>query len=100
MQKKLYIRDNIHQLCFHVVLKVGALIMWHFVIYLVILYSQTNERKEFVEAKNQRNLQSSLKDQRKKPNAEVDLLGGSDVEEDPFFDDPVPPSGGLKGLGT
>ncbi|XP_052708546.1 centrosomal protein 43-like isoform X5 [Crassostrea angulata] len=61
---------------------------------------KTNERKEFVEAKNQRNLQSSLKDQRKKPNAEVDLLGGSDVEEDPFFDDPVPPSGGLKGLGT
>lgn len=53
-----------------------------------------------MEAKNQRNLQSSLKDQRKKPNAEVDLLGGSDVEEDPFFDDPVPPSGGLKGLGT
>lgn len=61
---------------------------------------KTNERKEFVEAKNQRNLQSSLKDQRKKPNAEVDLLGGSDVEEDPFFDDPLPPSGGLKGLGT
>lgn len=61
---------------------------------------KTNERKEFVEAKNQRNLQSSLKDQRKKPNAEVDLLGGSDVEEDPFFDDPVPPSGGLKGIGT
>lgn len=61
---------------------------------------KTNERKEFVEAKNQRNLQSSLKDQRKKPNAEVDLLGGSDVEEDPFFDDPLPPSVGLKGLGT
>ncbi|XP_078325332.1 uncharacterized protein LOC111103868 isoform X2 [Crassostrea virginica] len=61
---------------------------------------KTNERKEFVEAKNQRNLQSSLKDQRKKPAAEVDLLGGSDVEEDPFFDDPLPQSGGLKGLGT
>ncbi|XP_062591577.1 centrosomal protein 43-like isoform X4 [Saccostrea cucullata] len=62
---------------------------------------KTNERKEFVEAKNQRNLQSSLNDQRKKPNAEVDLLGGSDVEiDDPFFDDPVPHSPGLKGLGT
>nr|XP_022293139.1 FGFR1 oncogene partner-like isoform X5 [Crassostrea virginica] len=61
---------------------------------------KANERKEFVEAKNQRNLQSSLKDQRKKPAAEVDLLGGSDVEEDPFFDDPLPHGGGLKGLGT
>ncbi|XP_061195674.1 centrosomal protein 43-like isoform X1 [Saccostrea echinata] len=62
---------------------------------------KANERKEFVEAKNQRNLQSSLNDQRKKPNAEVDLLGGSDVEiDDPFFDDPVPHSHGLKGLGT
>jgi hypothetical protein len=62
---------------------------------------QTNDRKEFVESRNQRNLQSSLSDQRKKQNVEVDLLGGSDVEiEDPFFDDPVPHGSGLKGLGT
>lgn len=62
---------------------------------------QTIERKEFVESRNQRNLQSNLNDQRKKQNVETDLLGGSDVEiEDPFFDDPVPHSSGLKGLGT
>ncbi|XP_048769354.1 centrosomal protein 43-like isoform X5 [Ostrea edulis] len=62
---------------------------------------KTIERKEFVESRNQRNLQSNLNDQRKKQNVETDLLGGSDVEiEDPFFDDPVPHSSGLKGLGT
>lgn len=35
-----------------------------------------------------------------KHSADVDLLGGSDIDEDPFFDDPIGgSSGGLKVYG-
>lgn len=50
-----------------------------------------------VDSKNQKNLQSShLADVRNGPKQspqDLDLIGGSDIEEDPFFDDPLTPTG-------
>ncbi|KAK3098151.1 hypothetical protein FSP39_016670 [Pinctada imbricata] len=43
----------------------------------------------FIDSKNQRNLQTIPATNGPKHSQEVDLLG-SDIEEDPFFDDPVP----------
>ncbi|XP_060080173.1 centrosomal protein 43-like isoform X2 [Ylistrum balloti] len=63
-----------------------------------------SEGKSFVDSKNQKNLLSGRNDDlRNGPNkhsVEADLMGGSDIEEDPFFDDPIQGSGGLKMYGS
>ena len=43
----------------------------------------------FIDSKNQRNLQGAPATNGPKHSQEADLLG-SDLDEDPFFDDPVP----------
>ncbi|XP_021360684.1 FGFR1 oncogene partner-like isoform X2 [Mizuhopecten yessoensis] len=62
-----------------------------------------SEGKSFVDSKNQKNLLSGRSDDlRNGPNkhsVEADLMGGSDIEEDPFFDDPMQGSAGLKMYG-
>ncbi|XP_069103533.1 centrosomal protein 43-like isoform X2 [Argopecten irradians] len=63
-----------------------------------------SESKSFVDSKNQKNLLSGRNDDvRNGPNkhsVEADLMGGSDIEEDPFFDDPLQGSDGRKMYGS
>ncbi|XP_033739398.1 FGFR1 oncogene partner-like isoform X3 [Pecten maximus] len=60
-----------------------------------------SESKSFVDSKNQKNLRSDdLRNGPSKHSVEADLMGGSDIDEDPFFDDPMQGSDGLKMYGS